>query len=155
MRNIIEIANGVPRHPNYRMKEPVNLTIAEGEQIAVVGPNGAGKSRLIDIITGRWPLLLNEVKYSFGEGSSSLSSENIKLITFQDSYGDSDGSYFYQQRWNSQDMETTPLVVDLLPTIQDESLKEKLYRLFDIEEIEQKNIILKPKLFNYKKKKQS
>lgn len=142
MRNIIEIANGVPRHPNYRMKEPVNLTIAEGEQIAVVGPNGAGKSRLIDIITGRWPLLLNEVKYSFGEGRSSLSSENIKLITFQDSYGDSDGSYFYQQRWNSQDMETTPLVVDLLPTIQDESLKEKLYRLFDIEEMLDKHIVL-------------
>ena len=142
MRNIIEIANGVPRHPNYRMKEPVNLTIAEGEQIAVVGPNGAGKSRLIDIITGRWPLLLNEVKYSFGEGSSSLSSENIKLITFQDSYGDSDGSYFYQQRWNSQDMETTPLVVDLLPAIQDESLKEKLYRLFDIEEMLDKHIVL-------------
>ena len=34
-------------------------------------------------------------------------------------------------------------------------LPQKLKDLFDIEEIEQKNIILKPKLFNYKKKKQS
>ena len=142
MRNIIEIANGVPRHPNYRMKEPVNLTIAKGEQIAIVGPNGAGKSRLIDIITGRWPLLLNEVKYSFEGSGTSLSSENIKQISFQDSYGDSDGSYFYQQRWNSQDMETTPLVSDLLPVIQDEILKEKLYRLFDFEEILDKHIVL-------------
>ena len=34
-------------------------------------------------------------------------------------------------------------------------IPRKLKELFDIEEIEQKNIILKPKLFNYKKKKQS
>ena len=53
MQNIIEIVNGIPRHPLYRMNEPVNLTIAKGEQIAIVGPNGGGKSRLVDIITGR------------------------------------------------------------------------------------------------------
>ena len=45
MQNIIEIDNGVPRHPQFRMKEPVNLAIAKGEQVAIVGPNGGGKSR--------------------------------------------------------------------------------------------------------------
>lgn len=35
--------NGVTRHPLYRMKEPVNMTLAAGEHIAVVGRNGAGK----------------------------------------------------------------------------------------------------------------
>ena len=68
MQNIIEIANGIPRHPLYRMNEPVNLTIEKGEQIAIVGPNGGGKSRLVDIITGRWPLLMNEVKYGLQMG---------------------------------------------------------------------------------------
>ena len=43
MQNIIAIENGVTRHPLYRMKEPVNMTLAAGEHIAVVGRNGAGK----------------------------------------------------------------------------------------------------------------
>ena len=37
MQNIIAIENGVTRHPLYRMKEPVNMTLAAGEHIAVVG----------------------------------------------------------------------------------------------------------------------
>lgn len=49
----------------YRMKEPLNLRFAAGEHIAVVGANGAGKSLLIDTLTGRYPLLMNEVKYDF------------------------------------------------------------------------------------------
>ena len=61
MKPVIHIKDGVPRHPLYRMKQPVNLSIYKGEQIAVVGPNGAGKSRLIDIMIGRWPLLMNDV----------------------------------------------------------------------------------------------
>ena len=44
MQNIIAIENGVTRHPLYRMKEPVNMTLAAGEHIAVVGKKtGAGK----------------------------------------------------------------------------------------------------------------
>ena len=39
MQHIIEITNGVPRHPLYRMNHPVNLTIASGEQVAIVGAN--------------------------------------------------------------------------------------------------------------------
>ena len=34
MQNIIAIENGVTRHPLYRMKEPVNMTLAAGEHIA-------------------------------------------------------------------------------------------------------------------------
>ena len=70
MQNIIAIENGVTRHPLYRMKEPVNMTLAAGEHIAVVGRNGAGKSILVDTITGRWPLLMNEVKYDFSPSPS-------------------------------------------------------------------------------------
>ena len=65
MHNIIEIVNGIPRHPLYRFRQPVNFTAAEGECLAIVGNNAAGKSMLVDIITGKHPLLINPVKYDF------------------------------------------------------------------------------------------
>ena len=142
MQPVIYIKDGVPRHPLYRMKQPVNLSIYKGEQIAIVGPNGAGKSRLIDIIIGRWPLLMNDVEYDFTPSTSSLVSDNIKYITFRDSYGDSDTNLYYQQRWNSQDLEITPLVRDLLPVIHDSHLTERLYSLFGVEEMLDKHIVL-------------
>ena len=142
MQPVIYIKDGVPRHPLYRMKQPVNLSIYKGEQIAIVGPNGAGKSRLIDIMIGRWPLLMNDVEYDFTPSTSSLVSDNIKYITFRDSYGDSDTNLYYQQRWNSQDLEITPLVRDLLPVIHDSHLTERLYSLFGVEEMLDKHIVL-------------
>ena len=142
MQPVIYIKDGVPRHPLYRMKQPVNLSIYKGEQIAIVGPNGAGKSRLIDIIIGRWPLLMNDVEYDFTPSISFLVSDNIKYISFRDSYGDSDTNLYYQQRWNSQDLEITPLVRDLLPVIHDSHLTERLYSLFGVEEMLDKHIVL-------------
>ena len=142
MQNIIAIENGVTRHPLYRMKEPVNMTLAAGEHIAVVGRNGAGKSILVDTITGRWPLLMNEVKYDFSPSPSKMAYENIKYIAFRDSYGDSDGNYYYQQRWNAHDLDETPLVRDLLPEATDSGLKKALYELFGIERMLDKHIIL-------------
>ena len=142
MQAVINIENGVPRHPSYRMKEPVNFRMEPGEHIALVGPNGGGKSLLVDIITGRWPLLMNEVKYHFSHAFSDLVSDNIKYITFRDSYGDADGSHYYQQRWNSQDMETTPLVNELLPEAKDEAWKEQLFSLFGMETLINKHIVL-------------
>ena len=56
MQSIIEVINGVPRHPSYRMKEPVNFVMNRGEQIASIGSNGGGKSLLVDILIARWPL---------------------------------------------------------------------------------------------------
>lgn len=113
-RAVIHIENGVPRHPEHRMAKPVTLDIYEGEQVAIVGPNGSGKTRLVEILTGRWPLLYgNEVKYDFGEYNDRLVSENIRMMTFRDSYGDSDTTYYLQQRWNQHDIaDDTPMVND-------------------------------------------
>lgn len=142
MQTIISIENGVTRHPLYRLAEPINLRIEAGEQVAIVGPNGGGKSLLVDTLTGRYPLLMNEVHYDFSPSSSRLVSENIKYITFRDSYGDTDGTYYYQQRWNSQDLEETPIVGHLLPPCKDEVLKRSLYDLFGMDALLNKHIIL-------------
>lgn len=146
-QKIIEIKHGVTRHPDYRMAEPVSLSINKGEQIAIVGDNAAGKSRLVDIITSRYPLLLNEVHYDFSPSRKTMISENVKYITFRDSYGDNDASYYYQQRWNQHDIdENTPTAGQLLRQTSelqhtDEALRTKLYRMFQLEPLLDKYII--------------
>lgn len=115
---MIRIENGIPRNPLWRMAEPVSLEINNGEQIAIVGDNAAGKSRLVEILTGHYPLLLNEVHYDFSHADSPLVSDNLKYISFRDSYGEQDGTYYYQQRWNQHDIaDDSPTVRDSLPQL--------------------------------------
>ena len=141
MQQVIEVINGIPRHPLYRMNEHLNFSMGNDEHLAIVGPNGGGKSLLVDILTGKWPLLQNEVQYNWGNSNSRLVSDHIKCITFKDSYGDADYNRYYQQRWNSQDMEVTPLVSELLPECSNLELKDKLYELFGIKPLLDKHIV--------------
>lgn len=113
-RKVIDIANGVTRHPLYRMETPVQFTLCENEQLAIVGPNGGGKTILVNMLIGRYPLLMNEVKYDFGSYSNRMVYENIQHIAFRDSYGGADSNYYYQQRWHSQDVELSPTVRDVI-----------------------------------------
>ena len=142
MQQIIEVIHGIPRHPLYRMNEPLNFSMGIDEHLAIVGPNGGGKSLLVDILTSRWPLLQNEVRYNFGPSNNGLVCDNIKCISFRDSYGDADSNRYYQQRWNSQDMEITPLVSELLPECSNSELKDKLFDLFGIRSLLDKHIVL-------------
>lgn len=147
MQQILHIHQGITRHPDFRMAEPINLTLYEGEQIAIVGPNAAGKSRLVDTLIGRYPLLQQEITYDFAPSTKRLVSENIKYITFRDSYGDSDANYYYQQRWNQHDIdEDTPTVGQLLQQVAtqqhtDETLRAHLYEMFQLRPLLDKYII--------------
>ena len=152
MQKIIEIHKGVTRMPEWRMAEPVDFESADGEHIAIVGENGSGKSMLVDILIGRHPLLMVDPKYDFSPSKKVLVSDNIKYITFRDSYGDSDGAYYLQQRWNQHDIdENTPTVGGQLEEIYNmtgEDTKERrdlqkhLYELFNIGHLLDKYIIL-------------
>lgn len=91
--------------PQWRLAEPVDFTLCDGEQMAIVGPNGGGKSLLVDMITGRHPLLGTEPEYDFGPGAKPLVSDNLRYMAFSDSYGgETDTTYYLQQRWNQQEM---------------------------------------------------
>lgn len=146
--NIINISQGVCRKPEWRMAEPVDFNLSEGEHIAIVGPNGAGKSMLVDIITSAHPLLMKDVEYGF-EG---LASDNIKYITFKDSYGESDGAYYLQQRWNQYDIDKeTPTVGEQIElaykltgedTAERRAFKEHLFELFHLQQLLDKYIVM-------------
>ena len=164
-QKIIDIHNGITRHPLYRMSNPVNLTFFEGECIAIVGDNGSGKSMLVDIITEKHPLLTNHVEYNFCPSKLSSAYDNIKHVTFHDSYGTDDGTYYYQQRWNQHDVDNYPTVKELFDssieliknrldaemslTSEEKSqisnlrtnIREKLYDLFQIQNMLDKKIV--------------
>ncbi|MBR3455406.1 MAG: ATP-binding cassette domain-containing protein [Bacteroidaceae bacterium] len=166
MQKTIEIQNGVVRHPLYRFKTPINLSISQGEQVAIVGDNGSGKSMLVDVLTEKHPLLLHRVHYDFSPSKSKLVSDNIKYISFRDSYGTIDSNYYLQQRWNQYDIEDAPVVGALLEdafnlaeqaarrdsslseddlhalTVDRTRLREHLYRLFHLDALLDKQIIL-------------
>lgn len=152
MKPIIQITDGITRHPDWRMAEPVNMEILPGEQVAICGDNASGKSRLVEIITGHYPLLRNEVRYGFDNTGAEagtptqkrLISEQLRFISFRDSYGDQDGTYYYQQRWNQHDIdENTPTAGALLDKVPEftTGLRKRLYETFELDKVLDKYII--------------
>ena len=141
-RKVIEIVNGVARHPDYRLAEPVNFVLYEDEQLAILGPNGSGKTKLVNTIIGRYPLLMNEARYDFGEYNHRMVCENIHYMAFRDSYGDADSNYYYQQRWHSQDVELSPTVSEVIPLAGEDEYVEALYRDFGIDALMDKQMVM-------------
>ena len=150
---IIKINHGVTRMPEWQMAHPVDFELYDNEHIAIVGRNGSGKSMLADIITGKHPLLPEFPQYNFFPSQKPLVSDNIKCISFRDSYGgDSDRTYFLQQRWNQMEIdENTPTVESILEETyslcgkdneERRKMKRHLYDLFHLEPLLDKYVIL-------------
>lgn len=110
----IILNNALGRLPQTRMSSPVNFSLEEGEHIAVMGPNGGGKSCLLDLITGKNLLLQGSVEYDFGPGTKPSAYGNIVQLTFEDALGSVEKPYYFQQRFNSQDRDESPLVSTVL-----------------------------------------
>lgn len=140
----ILIRKGIVRMPQWRMREPLDFALRKGEHLAIVGPNGGGKSMFVDILTGAHPLLPT--------AECDVRPNDIKYITFRDSYGAYDNTYFLQQRWNQTEIdETTPTVAEELErafhmsgddTEERRGLQQHLYELFGIDYLLDKYIIL-------------
>ena len=57
MQPTIELKQALGRLPQTRMSRPVDFVLGHDQPIAIMGPNGGGKSSLVDLITGKNPLL--------------------------------------------------------------------------------------------------
>lgn len=139
--------------PEWRMAEPVDFELGQGEHIAIVGPNAGGKTLTVDILTRKHPLLQNDVEYDFSPKTSRLASDNIKYIEFRDTYGgDNDRTYYLQQRWNQTEIdESTPTAGKLLEnaflasgedTEERRAFQRHLYDIFNLDYLLDKYIIL-------------
>ncbi len=148
----IELKGAKARNPLWSMAQPVNFCMERGEHLAITGRNGAGKTMLVDMITGRHPVFPDMAGYHFGDDGR-LVSENIRYITFRDTYGgDNDRTYFLQQRWNQMEIdEETPTVGSKLEeafkmagsdTPARRQLQQHIYQLFGMEGLLDKYIIL-------------
>ncbi len=112
MQTIISMKQGVARREDWRLRQPADFELCDGEHIAVVGDNGSGKTLLIDMIRGSHPLLGDGPAYDFAPSCSTRVSDNIVYICFKDSYGSRcDSLYYLQQRWNSMEIDEDALTV--------------------------------------------
>lgn len=100
--------------PQTRMKQPVDFTLCQGEHVAIMGPNGGGKTCLVDLLTGKNLLLQGQLTYDFGPGVKPSAYGNIVQLTFEDALGSVEKPYYFQQRFNSQDRDESPLVSTVL-----------------------------------------
>jgi ABC-type molybdenum transport system, ATPase component/photorepair protein PhrA len=135
--------NALSRNPQVRLKTESNFILNKKEHIAIVGANGSGKTLLVNMITGNAPLNRGSLEYDFSPSTSNMAYENIKSITFKDTYGAADANYYYQQRWNSMEQDDVPSVGEQLGKnidTDDTHIKE-LYDLFGINEFLDKKII--------------
>ena len=152
MQKIISIKGGRVRMPEWRLAAPVDFETLDGEHLAIVGDNASGKTMLVDIITGRHPLIMQEPLYDFAPSTKELAADNIKYIAFQDSYGAAGSTYYLQQRWNQMEIDKeTPLVGETLEkafllagddTPERRAWQRHLYQLFHIGHLLDKYIIL-------------
>lgn len=100
--------------PQTRMKRPVDFELEASQHIAVMGPNGGGKSCLVDLLTGKNLLMQGSLSYDFGPGTKPSAYGNIVQLTFEDALGTVEKPYYFQQRFNSQDRDESPLVMTVL-----------------------------------------
>lgn len=140
---IINIKNGVARDATARFATPLSLCVRKGEHVAIVGANGAGKSLFVDVLLGRYPLCEGDIEYDFSPSASQRVYENVKYITFRDTYGSADANYCYQLRWNTHDQDDAiPTVRELLGDVADEAFMLEVMRMFAIEHLLDKRIVL-------------
>ncbi|MCE3276116.1 MAG: transport system ATP-binding protein, partial [Propionibacteriaceae bacterium] len=61
MPNVLELRNLSIAYGSTRVLNSLNLTVREGEVVALLGPSGSGKSTLLNAVAGFLPINSGEV----------------------------------------------------------------------------------------------
>jgi len=143
MDSLINLHEVVLRHPDVQFTKPLNWQIQTGEHWAVIGPNGSGKTVFIDTLTGKYALRSGTREYPLFEKTGCKVSEVIKSMAFRDisSLSNDYQTSTYQQRWNSQEAEESPLISDLLELNTDKAFSNRILKLFNVKNLLQSRLI--------------
>lgn len=135
----IKIIDAVAHSADVRFAEPVNMFLAEGENLTIIGPNGAGKSLLIDLMMGKIRCKSGSARIE--DNGQELRFFDLKYISFRDIYrmAGTEGGY-YQQKWNATENEESPFVADLLGRNKIEKARDIITDLH-MEEVVEKRLI--------------
>jgi molybdate transport system ATP-binding protein len=131
---VIRLQDALTRHPEMRFDAPLNWTLKTGEHWAIIGPNGAGKSLFVDVLTGKLAIRSGLREYPLLEEHKLNLSESIRSIAFRDissiipDYNQS----AYQQRWNSQEAESSPDAGELFRFHPDQTYANSILDSLDI-----------------------
>ncbi len=79
---LFKVENLTKKFGSFIALNNINLTIYEGESVALIGANGAGKTTLSEIISGGLKQTSGTIKYEFGNTKAQIA-KNIG-IQFQD-----------------------------------------------------------------------
>lgn len=113
---MISIKNLILRISSQSAFQNINWEIKKGENWLVTGPSGAGKSALLKILDGTLCGFTGTIAHNFGENENYGTFELKKhaaFVFFKDkqlAYKD----FYYQQRYNSSDVEGTFTVRDFI-----------------------------------------
>ncbi len=117
----------------------VSFDIEEGEQLAIVGPSGSGKTALLKIIADSYRSNNNII---FGKQNNQT--PEILLVGQQHYFKNlsNTSTFYYQQRFNSNDSEDALKIDDVLKKITgDEDKISDTLQLLDIHHIRQTRLI--------------
>lgn len=78
-RRAVELSNVAVKFGSFTAIENVDLSVGEGEFLAVVGPTGCGKSTILNLVTGLLPAAKGQVKV-FGRKLMGLNSESGYML---------------------------------------------------------------------------
>lgn len=127
---LIQAQNLTLEREQQLLLDNANFSINSGDQLLVVGASGCGKSSLAKALAGQLYYRGN-IKINAG---NDLTTTGVTLVPqffyFKDNRGLSD--FYYQQRYNSQDNESTAKVGDELATLTNREQVEHLLEILNL-----------------------